>query len=143
MNTTNKLLDKYAKACYATMDKELAKALRVRPSAVSNWRTGTAHPDADSIERMAEAIKEPVGPWLAQIEADRARTPANRQVWLRLAATLGATLALTIAALPAHANSRPNAQTSPNTAYCVKLLQRLRELAADLLTAGSEAPATT
>lgn len=100
MNTTNKLLDKFLKTCYPQQDKEIASRLRVRQSAVSNWRAERAHPDADSIEKMAQAIGEPVGPWLAQIEAERARTPAARMVWLRLAATLGTTLALTVAALP-------------------------------------------
>ena len=104
MNTTNKLLDKYLETCYAKQDKEIASKLRVRQSTVSNWRAARAHPDADSIERMATAIGEPVGPWLAQIEAERARTPANRQVWLRLAATLGTTLAIAMTTLPATAS---------------------------------------
>lgn len=143
MNTTNKLLDKYVKACYATMDKEIAKRLNVRPSAVSNWRTGTSHPDADSVEKMAKAIGEPVGPWLAQIEADRARTPANKQVWLRLAATLGTTLAITLTALSAHSNGRLDVQTSTGIMPIVSnYLRRLRDLAMDLLTAGNAAPAT-
>ena len=93
MSTTNKLLDRYLQTCTSRMDKEIAERLRVKHSAVSNWRHGRAHPDAESIEKMANAIGEPVGPWLAAIEASRARSPAARQVWLRLAATLG-TLAL-------------------------------------------------
>jgi transcriptional regulator with XRE-family HTH domain len=100
-NTTNKWLDKYLATCYAKQDKEIAGKLRVRQSTVSIWRSGRAHPDAESIEKMTNAIGEPVGPWLAQIEAERARTPANRQVWLRLAATLGTALAIAITALPA------------------------------------------
>lgn len=96
MNTTNILLDKYLKVCLATQDKEIATRLRIRQSTVSNWRAGRAHPDAESIEKMAKAIGEPVGPWLASIEAERARSPANRMVWLRLAATLGAALALAL-----------------------------------------------
>ena len=99
MSTTNKLLDKYAKSCYATKDKEIAERLRVKHSTVANWKAGRAHPDAESVEKMATAIGEPVGPWLAQIEAERARTPAGRQVWLRLAATLGTALAVTVTAL--------------------------------------------
>lgn len=101
MNTTNKLLDKYLETCLARQDKEIASRLRVRQSTVSNWRAERAHPDAESIEKMANAIGEPVGPWLAQIEAERARTPAGRQVWLRLAATLGTTLAITATVTPA------------------------------------------
>lgn len=127
MNATNKLLDMYAKSCYAKLDKEIAERLHVKHSTVANWKAGRAHPDANSIEKMANAIGEPLGPWLAQIEADRARTPANKKVWLRLAQTLGAS-ALLIAAIAA----TPQAKSSPTSAeswpvYCVKSwLRRLR-----------------
>lgn len=100
MSATEKLLDKYQETCYPRKDIDLARSLKVKKQTVSGWRNGKAHPDAESIERMAKAISEPVGTWLAQIEAERARTPAGRQVWLRLAATLGTTLALAIIALP-------------------------------------------
>lgn len=93
MSAAIKLLDKYRATCYPPQDLQVAKNLRVSHPAVSNWRRGRAHPDAESVEKMANAIGEPVGPWLAQIEAERARTPAGRQVWLRLAATLGTALA--------------------------------------------------
>ncbi|HXE66993.1 MAG TPA: DUF3693 domain-containing protein [Rhodanobacteraceae bacterium] len=105
MSASEKLLDKYAETCYPRKDIDLAKNLKVKKQTVSGWRNGKAHPDADSVEKMAKAIGEPVGPWLAQIEAERARTPANRQVWLRLAATLGTALAITVIALPYVANA--------------------------------------
>jgi transcriptional regulator with XRE-family HTH domain len=100
VNATNKLLDKYAQTCYATKDKQIAERLRVTKQAVSGWRNGHAHPDAESVEKMAVAIGEPVGPWLAIIEAERARNPEAKRVWLRLAAALGTTLALALTALP-------------------------------------------
>jgi len=108
MNTTNKLLDKFLETCLTKQDKEVAARLRIRQSTVSNWRAERAHPDAESIEKMAEAIGEPTGPWLAQIEADRARTPAGRKVWLRLAATLGTALAIAVVALPHVASAATN-----------------------------------
>lgn len=108
MSATKKLLDKYADVCLAEKDKEIAERLRIKHSTLANWKAGRAHPDADSIEKMAKTIGEPVGPWLAQIEAERARTPANRQVWLRLAATLGTTLAVALTALPSHATANGN-----------------------------------
>jgi transcriptional regulator with XRE-family HTH domain len=100
MTAAIKLLDKYKATCYPPQDLQVAKNLRLTHPAVSNWRRGRAHPDAESVEKMAKAIGEPVGPWLAQIEAERARTPAARQVWLRLAATLGTALAVAVIALP-------------------------------------------
>ena len=104
MNATKKLLDKFSKTCASATDKAIAERLHVRQSAVSNWRSERAHPDADSIEKMALAIGELPGPWLASIEADRARTPAARLVWLRLAQTFGVSLTLAlILSLPSHA----------------------------------------
>lgn len=115
MSAAIKLLDKYAETCYARSDAETGRNLGLTRATVNGWRKGASHPDAESIEKMAKAIGEPVGPWLAQIEAERARTPAARQVWLRLAATLGATLAIALTALPAHSNGRLNGQTSTGT----------------------------
>lgn len=108
MNTTNKLLDKYAEICSARTDSELAAKLHVTKSAVSNWRREKAHPDESSIEKMAEAIGEPVGPWLIAIQADRTHETKNRKVWLRHAATLGVAVALAVAVLP----SRVHAMTT-------------------------------
>ncbi|GGY20818.1 hypothetical protein GCM10008098_11840 [Rhodanobacter panaciterrae] len=85
MSTANKLLDKYAAVCGTSQDKELAIKLRVSKGAVSNWRHGRAQPNAEAVERMCSAINEPLRAWLPLIEAERARTPGDRKVWLRLA----------------------------------------------------------
>lgn len=85
MNATNKLLDKYAVSCSITMDKDIASKLRVTKAAVSGWRHEKSHPDADSIEKMCVATGEPVAHWLPLIEAERARNPEAKRVWLRLA----------------------------------------------------------
>jgi len=111
VNATNKLLDKFLQTCLSGMDKEIAEKLRVKHSAVSNWRHGRAHPDAESIEKMALAIGEPVAPWLMLIEAERARTAEGKRVWLRHAAALGITFALVMAILP----SRVHAMTTDTT----------------------------
>lgn len=104
MNATNKLLDKYALACSTAMDKDLAAKLRVTKQAVSNWRKGNAHPDAESVARMCEATGEQIAHWLPLIEAERARTPEARKVWLRLA-QMAAAVALTVGLFPAHAEA--------------------------------------
>jgi transcriptional regulator with XRE-family HTH domain len=85
VNAGIKLLDKYAKSCSIAQDKDLAAKLRVTKAAVSGWRHGKSHPDAESIAKMCEATGEPLAHWLPLIEADRARTPEGRKVWLRLA----------------------------------------------------------
>lgn len=85
MNPTITLLDKYADVCKHASDSATARALKVQPSAVNNWRHGRSHPDAESIERMCIATGDSVAHWLPLIEAERARTPEAKRVWLRLA----------------------------------------------------------
>lgn len=85
MNPTITLLDKYAAVCKHASDSATARALKVQPSAVNNWRHGRSHPDAESIERMCIATGDSVAHWLPLIEAERARTPEAKRVWLRLA----------------------------------------------------------
>lgn len=101
MNAGIKLLDKYAEMCKHASDSETARALKVRPSAVNNWRHGRAMPNAEMVEKMCTATGEPLAKWLHMIEAERARTPADRRVWLRLAQVA----AVILAALPAAAHN--------------------------------------
>ena len=104
MNATIKLLDKYAQTCSIKQDKDLAARLRVTKQAVSGWRNGRAHPDADSVARMCEATGEPVAHWLPLIEAERARNPEARKVWLRLA-QMAAAITLAVGLSPARAEA--------------------------------------
>lgn len=87
MNHSIKLLDKYVTTCKHASDSAAARALKVQPSAVNNWRHGRAKPSAETVERMCNATGEPLREWLPLIEAERARTPADRMVWLRMAQT--------------------------------------------------------
>ncbi len=95
MSTTIKLLDNYKKACSITSDNACALSLEVTRSTVSGWRLGKSHPDASSVERMCSTIGEPLGKWLPLIEAERARTPADKRVWLRLAQAAAAIVIVT------------------------------------------------
>lgn len=85
MNYTNKLLDMYRKSCSISTDMAAAESLGLGRSAVSGWRHGNRHAEADAVEKMCKATGEPVEKWLHLIEAERARTPAAAKVWLRLA----------------------------------------------------------
>ena len=97
MPATIALLDKYKEACSLASDNACAASLGLTRSAVSLWRQGKGHPDADSVERMCTATGESLAHWLPLIEADRARSPAARKVWLRLAQAAAA-VALTVLA---------------------------------------------
>lgn len=85
MNATIKLLDKYRESCALTSDNAVAVSLGLSRSTVSLWRGQKGHPEADSVEKMCNGIGEPLRTWLPLIEAERARSPAVRKVWLRLA----------------------------------------------------------
>jgi hypothetical protein len=111
MSNAIKLLDKYVAVCSHPNDSATGRALRVTPQTINNWRHGRSQPNAESIERMCQAIGEPLRTWLPLIEADRARTPADKRVWLRLAQAAAA-VALTIGLLPAHAGTVETVHTA-------------------------------
>lgn len=108
MSASITLLDKYKKACSLASDNACAVSLGVTRSAVSLWRNGKGHPEADSVERMCEATGESLARWLPLIEAERARSPGARKAWLRLA-QVAAVLTLTVGALPSHATAQQSA----------------------------------
>jgi transcriptional regulator with XRE-family HTH domain len=85
MTNTIKLLDKYRQVCSINTDMAAAAKLGLGRSAVSAWRKGDRHAEADTVEIMCKAIGEPLTKWLPLVEAERARSPAIAKVWLRLA----------------------------------------------------------
>jgi len=85
VNATIKLLDKYREVCSLNSDNAAAVKLGISRSAVSLWRGGKGHPEADSIEKMCEATGENIARWMPLIESERARSPGARKAWLRLA----------------------------------------------------------
>src|SRR6185312_7105599 len=85
MNSAIVLLDKYKKARAITSDNACATSLGVSRQAVSKWRNGENHPDADVVEKMCDATGENIARWMPLIEAERARSPGARRAWLRLA----------------------------------------------------------
>lgn len=90
MSSTIDLLDKYKNACTLGSDNACAVKLGVSRQAVSKWRNGENHPDAETVAQMCDATGEPLAFWLPLIEAERARTPGSKKVWLRLAETASA-----------------------------------------------------
>lgn len=117
MNASIRLLDKYKAAGTLASDNACAGALGVGRAAVSKWRNGSGHPEADLIERMCEATGEPLARWLPLIESERARSPGARRAWLRLAqAAAAVVLSVGVAQVPAHAAARPAAH-NPGTVY--------------------------
>jgi transcriptional regulator with XRE-family HTH domain len=85
MNNSNRLLEIYMQRLSLRTLNDAASKLGVTRPAVSNWKAGTSHPNAEAIESMCKATGEPLNRWLPLIEADRCRTPGDRKAWLRLA----------------------------------------------------------
>lgn len=104
MNAGLTLLDRYKKAKSIAADNAAALELGLTRATVSGWRHGKSHPDAESVARMCDATGDSIAHWLPLIEADRARSPEAKKVWLRLAqAAAAVTLAIGIA--PSHAST--------------------------------------
>ena len=119
MNSTNKLLDKYMSVCKHSTDMAAAKSLGLGRSAISAWRHEHRHAEADAVAKMCDAINEPLRQWLPLVEAERARSPAVRKVWLRLAQA-AATVTLTFGLLNVqtiHAKEDGSSSRNPGTLY--------------------------
>ncbi|WP_199099475.1 helix-turn-helix transcriptional regulator [Dyella sp. ASV21] len=115
MSATIDLLDRYIKASALPSDNAVAKSLGIGRAAVSKWRNGLGHPDADSVAAMCAATGQAIAHWLPLIEAERARNPEARKVWLRLA-QMAAAVTLVVGLSPAHAGAAPSAH-KPGTLY--------------------------
>ncbi|MGN6236985.1 DUF3693 domain-containing protein [Dyella sp.] len=134
MSNTTTLLDKYKKACSLASDNACAVKLGVTRATVSRWRNDLGHPEADSIEAMCTATGEPVARWLPLIEADRARSPAARKVWLKLAQVAASMLLVVTAAasqrVEAHTISTGFRAIDGGTpVYIMRNCERLRRIA--------------
>lgn len=127
MNASINLLDKYKKVCAITSDNACAISLGISRSAVSLWRKGKGHPEADSIERMCKAAGEPIAKWLPLIEAERARTPEAKKVWLRMA-HIASAITLLVAINLHSSNAYASTETgshNPGTVYIMSNYARL------------------
>lgn len=85
MNNSNRLLELYMQKLSLETLNEAARKLSVTRPAVSNWKAGTSHPNAEAIAIMCKSTGENPAHWLPLIEADRARTIGDRNAWLKIA----------------------------------------------------------
>jgi transcriptional regulator with XRE-family HTH domain len=85
MQTTKQLLDRAKKAQGIESDYKLAQVLGVVNSAVTNYRAGRSHPDDAVAARLAELAGQDPSSVIAELHAERAKTPEVRALWLRMA----------------------------------------------------------
>jgi transcriptional regulator with XRE-family HTH domain len=96
MQDVNWLLDQCKEAAQATSDNQLAAALGVGRSTISNYRHGRALPDTVVCATIAGLSGQPLAKVLGIIGEARAITREEKAVWRKLAAT-AALLALMVA----------------------------------------------
>lgn len=87
MSTIDELLDAAKIAVKANNDTELAKALGIRPAAVSNYRRGVSLPNAVVCATLAGLTGRPLARVLGIVGEERAVSSDEKAVWRRLAAT--------------------------------------------------------
>ena len=86
--TTIEYIDALRAHLGLSSDYQLARELRVTRSAVSKYRTGQTTADESTALRIAELLNIDPARVLADVAAERARTPEARTVWRRIANSL-------------------------------------------------------
>lgn len=128
MSHANKLLDKWMKVCSIKTQSEAARILGKAGSAtISNWRSGYAKPDNESIALMCEQCGEDAAHWIGVLSLEFEQSPRLKKVWLRLAQAAAAVV-LTFGAIQVPANAHAAAGSSahnPDTVYIMSILQRI------------------
>lgn len=112
MRDTNKLLDTVREKCLIPSDNVLSQRIGVTRALVSGWRVGR-YPVPD--ERIAQlcALAKLDGPeWMARIHAERAESPAERQLWQTALQRLTAVAAALAVVVIAHRLSGPDGALS-------------------------------
>lgn len=104
------LLDSAKAKAGIDSDYRLAKVIGITHSAVSNYRAKKTMPDARVLEQLCALSGDDVAVVMAQVQAERERTPEAKNMWLMVAARLrGAAttailsvcFAMTLIAMPA------------------------------------------
>ena len=84
------LLDSAKASAKIESDYRLAKVIGITHSAVSNYRAHKTMPDARVLEQLCALSGDDVAVVMAQIQAQRERTPEGKTMWLKVAARLQA-----------------------------------------------------
>ncbi|BBN88561.1 hypothetical protein [Azospira sp. I09] len=84
MSAVDRLLDRAREVARIPSDYALAKTIEVERATISGYRHGRSKPDTYAIYRLAELAKIDRDAAIAQIEAERARTEAQKTYWQSL-----------------------------------------------------------
>ena len=96
MKPINLYLEEAIDSGKAKNDSDIARKIGATRSAVSSWRTGRRAPDDEEAIKLAELLGKEPGELLAECGAARAKTPATRQAWERVAARMATIITLCV-----------------------------------------------
>ena len=88
MFSVAELLDRAKARGQIDSDYRLAKVIGITQSAVSNYRAQKTMPDARVLEQLCALSGDDVAVVMAEIQAQRERTPEGRNMWLMVAKRL-------------------------------------------------------
>lgn len=112
MNAENELLNLAKADGKLNSDNALAQKIGVTRAMVSSWRSGRyAMPD-DRIAQLCALAKLDGPEWMARIHAERAESPAERQLWQTALQRLTAVAAALAVVVIAHRLSGPDGALS-------------------------------
>lgn len=113
MSTTTDLLDRYKALKKLGSDSDVARALSVKPSTISNYRQGVRHGAPEFIRDVAIALGEKPEPWVLRVEIERSLTPETRKVWQEILQTVGRAAIVFLAVYTAISPTSSKASTVP------------------------------
>lgn len=90
MKQIARYLDQAINEGVAKSSAELARLLGVSRSTLSEWRAERSAPNDDQAVKLAELLGIEAGELLAECGAARAKSPATRAAWERVAAKMAA-----------------------------------------------------
>lgn len=121
MSTIDELLDAAKAATKSANDSELAKALGIRPAAVSNYRRGVSLPNAVVCATLAGLTGTPLARVLGIVGEARAISSDEKAVWRKLAATAMALCLAVGVALPRDVQAMPSSgYSADHTVYIMR-----------------------
>lgn len=94
MFSVAKFLDRAKARGHLDSDYQLAKAIEITQSAISQYRKGKTRPDAVVITKLCTLSGDDPAIVVAEIEADRSTTVEGRILWSNVARRLQATAAV-------------------------------------------------
>jgi plasmid maintenance system antidote protein VapI len=90
-NTTTDLIDAVKEAKGIASDYAVAKQLGLKPQTISNYRHGRTQMSDETAVALAAMISRAPAPILAQLAAERSKSPEVAKIWREAAKALSRT----------------------------------------------------